>query len=151
MRPTSSQPNVNFVGQAHFLTRASGYLQTIGALSWVTIATTVYYELVKLRLAKLGLTIASALDGCEAVALVKTTRYDLILMDIQMPNLNGVQATRQIRQLPNGLHVPILATPANANSQERGQYFEAGMTGFIAKPFVTAELLDAVYRWVNPP
>jgi CheY-like chemotaxis protein len=68
-----------------------------------------------------------------------------------MPNLDGVQATRQIRQLPNGSDVPILATTANVNSQERGQYLEAGMTGFIAKPFVTAELLDAVCRLVNPP
>lgn len=107
-------------------------------------------ELVQLRLAQLGLNITCAQDGLEAVALVKTKKYDLILMDIQMPNLDGVQATRQIRQLSNGLDVAILATTADPPAQMRAHYLVAGMSGFISKPFVGAELLEAVSRWVNP-
>lgn len=107
-------------------------------------------ELVKLRLAKLGLSITSAQDGSEAVALVKINKYDLILMDIQMPILNGLLATRLIRQLPNGLDVPILATTAHPSPQDRAEYLEAGMTGVISKPFVSTELSEAVSRWIDP-
>ena len=108
-------------------------------------------ELVKLRLAKLGLNITSAQDGIEAVALVRTQNFSLILMDIQMPNLDGVQATRQIRQLPNGIGKPILATTANPTALQCEHYLEAGVTGFIVKPFAAADLLEAVYRWIEPP
>jgi two-component system sensor histidine kinase/response regulator len=107
-------------------------------------------ELVKLRLAKLGLHITCAHDGNEAVALVKTQKYDLILMDVQMPNLDGVQATRQIRQLPNGFDVPILASTGSPSAQQRAHCLDAGMTDFIGKPFVESELLEAVLMWINP-
>ena len=107
--------------------------------------------LVKLRIAKLGLNITSAQDGSEAVDWVKIKKFDLILMDIQMPRLDGVQATRLIRQLPYGVDVPILATTGNPSEQQCANYLEAGMNGFIAKPFIASELLDAVLTWINPP
>lgn len=107
-------------------------------------------ELVKLHLDKFGIDVIGAQDGCEAVELVKAEKYNLILMDIQMPNLDGVQATRQIRQLPNGSDVPILATNGSPSASQRVHYLDAGMTGFIAKPFVASELLEAVFRWINP-
>ena len=107
-------------------------------------------ELVKLRLAKLCFSITSAQDGMEALAWVQIQKFDLILMDIQMPGLDGVQATRQIRQLSNGFDVPILATSASPTAQERALYLDAGMTGFVCKPFVATELLEAVRWWIAP-
>ena len=106
-------------------------------------------EIAKLRLERLGVEVASAQDGLEAVDMVKVRQFDLILMDIQMPNLDGVQATRQIRRLPMGRDVPILATTSNPSGLERTSYLEAGMTGFIAKPFKAPELTDAVKTWIK--
>ncbi len=108
-------------------------------------------ELVRLRLESPGFIIDSAHDGGVAVAKVRAHRYDLIMMDIQMPVMDGLEATRLVRQLPNGATVAILASTASQGQEQRQNCMDAGMTGFITKPFTGAALLDAVIRWVNPP
>jgi two-component system sensor histidine kinase/response regulator len=83
--------------------------------------------------------------GRAAVQAVAAKRYDVVLMDVQMPELDGVAATREIRSSGNGL--PIIAMTAHAMAGDRERCIEAGMTGYIAKPFRPHELFAAVEGW----
>jgi CheY-like chemotaxis protein len=90
----------------------------------------------------------SANDGVEAVAAVERARYDLVLMDMQMPRMDGLSATRNIRALANGKRLPILALTANAFVEDRQQCHEAGMNDFLAKPIDPSVLYDAMLMWL---
>src|SRR3989440_2771091 len=83
-------------------------------------------------------------NGREAVDAVGAERYDLVLMDIQMPEMDGFEATAQIRALPQGATLPIIALTAHALSGERERCLERGMTGYLAKPFKAHELFAVV-------
>jgi two-component system, sensor histidine kinase and response regulator len=102
-------------------------------------------------LGKLGYSPDSATDGFEAVAAALATRYDLILMDCQMPGMDGFEATRRLRSSEKGSHrhVPIVALTANAMSTDRDRCLEAGMDDYLAKPLRPGALRDAVSRWVG--
>ncbi|WP_255406941.1 response regulator [Ideonella sp. A 288] len=91
----------------------------------------------------------TACDGAEAVRLAQARRFDAILMDVRMPTLDGVEATRQIRSLPAQGHVPILAVTANAFSEDRAQCLAAGMNGFIPKPVEARVLFEALLDWLD--
>src|SRR5438105_745102 len=83
-------------------------------------------------------------NGREAVDAVGAERYDLVLMDIQMPEMDGFEATAQIRALPQGGALPIIALTAHALSGERERCLERGMSGYLAKPFKAHELFAVV-------
>jgi hypothetical protein len=93
-----------------------------------------------------GLHVALANDGIEAVELVARQPVDVILMDMQMPRLDGPDATRRIRQIPHAATVPIIALTANAFEQDRERCMAAGMDGFITKPIQAESLFAAVLR-----
>jgi signal transduction histidine kinase/ActR/RegA family two-component response regulator len=96
----------------------------------------------------LGYHVESATNGSEAVNAVKSSRYDMIFMDIQMPEMDGLEATRQIRELDiesNG--VPIVAITANTQVSDRDACIESGMNDFIAKPFVKKQLVALLERY----
>ena len=102
--------------------------------------------LIATLLEKWGYEVTLVADGAEAVTACAATRFDLILMDVQMPNLDGLAATARIRELEvaTGQRTPILALTANAFATDRERCLQAGMDGFIAKPFMPAELFAAV-------
>jgi CheY-like chemotaxis protein len=93
-------------------------------------------------LADVGLGVDLANDGLAALDLARDNDYDLILMDMQMPRMNGTDAVRAIRALPGYAHTPILALTANAFAEDRRCCLEAGMSDFISKP-ADPELLYA--------
>jgi CheY-like chemotaxis protein len=90
-------------------------------------------------------------DGAEAIAAARRRRYDVVLMDCQMPRIDGFEAAAEIRKLPGaaGL-VPIIAVTANAMNGDRERCLSAGMTGYLAKPIRLRELADAL-GGLRPP
>jgi CheY-like chemotaxis protein len=102
-------------------------------------------------LRKLGLTPELACNGLEASAAALARPFDLILMDCQMPEMDGFEATRLIREREGSRRVPILAMTANAMAGDRERCLEAGMDDYLAKPIAILDLKDALLRWLPPP
>jgi CheY-like chemotaxis protein len=97
----------------------------------------------RLILERLGCRVDLAANGVEALRMVETFRYELILMDVQMPEMDGFEATRAIRALPGPAGaVPIVAMTASVMQEDRDRVLECGMTGFMPKPV----RLDSVRR-----
>ena len=105
-------------------------------------------ELACILLEDKGLSIDIANDGEEAIAMVKAKTYDLILMDVQMPVMGGLEATRCIRQLANGQQIPIIAMTATAFEDDQNNCFAAGMNSFLGKPIDPAILYSELARWL---
>ncbi|MDQ8164840.1 MAG: response regulator [Gemmatimonadota bacterium] len=102
------------------------------------------------RLKKLGFRLRVARNGQEALDAVEQFPFDLVLMDCQMPVMDGYEATKHIRSHsdPNIAAVPIIAMTANAMSGERERCLEAGMNDFVTKPFDDLQFLTALQRWL---
>ena len=95
-----------------------------------------------------GLDVDTAFDGQEAVEMARAGRYDLILMDMQMPVMDGLAASRAIRALPELRDTPIIAMTANAFGEDRTACLEAGMNDHVAKPVDPTLLYDTLQRWL---
>ncbi|ACA17122.1 multi-sensor hybrid histidine kinase [Methylobacterium sp. 4-46] len=107
-------------------------------------------DLARAVLEKGGHSVDVANDGLEAIAAVQVNRYDLVLMDVQMPGMDGVTATRHIRALrPPVCTIPIIAMTANVLPSQVAEFRAAGMNDHLGKPFRREELHAVIERWIN--
>jgi len=107
-------------------------------------------EIVEALLREAGFRVDLADDGAQAVRRVQANRYDLVLMDIQMPVMDGLTATAEIRRLPGLAGLPILAMTAGGLDSDRALCLAAGINGHILKPFDSGALWKELFRWVRP-
>ena len=101
-------------------------------------------------LRRAGLQVTLADNGLEAVEWIKRERFDAVLMDMQMPVMDGLQATRLARALPQGAVMPIIAMTASAMQQDRDECLAAGMDDHIPKPIDPQLLVSTLLRWIRP-
>jgi CheY-like chemotaxis protein len=97
-------------------------------------------------LERLGCRIDVANDGAEAIAMIEKFEYDVVFMDVQMPNLDGLEATRRLRQSERGARVYVVAMTANAMQGDRERCLDAGMDDYVPKPVTPDNLRQALDR-----
>lgn len=109
-------------------------------------------KLAKAMLAKIGLTVEVANNGEEALALTAWQAFDIVLMDCQMPVMDGYQATAALRrrEAEGGARLPVVAMTANAMEGDREQCLAAGMDDYLAKPYSRLQLEQVLKRWLKP-
>jgi CheY-like chemotaxis protein len=108
-------------------------------------------KVISRMLEKLGIRSDVAANGREAVAMVKMLPYDLVFMDCQMPEMNGYDATVEIRRKESAdRRVTIVAMTAQATTDSRAQCMESGMDDFVSKPVVVEELINVLTKWAVP-
>ena len=101
-------------------------------------------------LEKAGLRVCIAGHGGEAIQWLQKERFAAVLMDLQMPEMDGFEATRRIRQLPGCANLPIIAMTAAAMQHDRETCLDAGMNDHIAKPINPRELINTLLHWIEP-
>jgi CheY-like chemotaxis protein len=106
-------------------------------------------EVAKELLRAAGCEVDVADNGRRAIEMARTGGYDLILMDVQMPELDGIEASRQIRAMSGLSRIPIIAMTANAFAEDRAACLAAGMNDHVAKPVHAATLYDTLARWLS--
>ena len=105
---------------------------------------------VRAQLRLVGLEADEAEDGLRALEMANRADYDLILMDVQMPTLDGLEATRQIRTINRYRNIPIIALTADAFNADRQRVMDAGMSDHLAKPLRASQLYAALAQWLAP-
>jgi PAS domain S-box-containing protein len=108
-------------------------------------------EVVQELLRGVGFMVDSASQGHEAVTMASRQAYDLVLMDVQMPVMDGLEATRAIRRLPGWAATPILAMTANAFDEDRSRCLDAGMSDYLTKPVAPKVLFARIIKWLPRP
>ncbi len=108
-------------------------------------------EIATAVLGRTGAVVDTACDGLDALAQCRCNRYDMVLLDLQMPHMDGLQTARLLRTQAHTAHVPILAITANAFPEVRRDCLEAGMDDFVTKPFAPGALQALVIHWLSQP
>lgn len=110
-------------------------------------------KVVMFTLAKLNCDITAVNNGADALDHFKNNSYDLVLMDIMLPDMNGYQITVEIRKYEEAnateKNVPIVALTANTYDNDKVKCMEAGMNGYLAKPFTSMQLLSTVEKYME--
>jgi PAS domain S-box-containing protein len=107
-------------------------------------------EVTKLLLEGIGMSVDSAFDGKEALKKIKDNPYHLVLMDIQMPEMDGYEASKAIRDDSANDHLPIIAMTANAFQDEKDKSIVCGMNGYLTKPVEPRLLYEMLIKWIEP-
>jgi CheY-like chemotaxis protein/anti-sigma regulatory factor (Ser/Thr protein kinase) len=102
-------------------------------------------------LARRSLDVVCVSDGLAAIRAASASRYDLILMDLQMPGMDGFQTAHRLRELPGHRKTPVLAVTANCSSDYRDLCIQHGMQGFLSKPVQSSELVQTVEKYLSAP
>ncbi|MBI9088366.1 MAG: response regulator [Desulfobacterium sp.] len=97
-----------------------------------------------------GIRVDTAKNGLQAIAAIAEKEFDLVLMDIQMPELDGLEATRRLRRLPEYALLPIVAMTAHAIAGDRKKSMDAGMDDHVTKPIDPDELMNVLLQWIKP-
>ena len=105
-------------------------------------------QIIRDLMTSVGYELIEAVDGIEGVAAAEREKPDLILMDIQLPGIDGYEATRRIRAIPEMAKVPIIAVTSYALSGDEAKTREAGCDGYVAKPFSPRQLLAKVREFL---
>jgi len=103
-------------------------------------------EVVKLALKLAGFEVSQAKDGVEGLKMAQTKQYDLVLADLNMPNMDGIELIRALRATPEYKAVPILMLTTESDLVRRHEGKAAGATGWVVKPFLPDRLVEAVNR-----
>ena len=103
-------------------------------------------QMVSFTLKGAGYDVEQATDGVEALELAKSDQFDLVLSDVNMPNMDGITLTRELRSLPSYKFTPILVLTTEAGGDKKQEGKSAGATGWIVKPFNPDQLLNTVKR-----
>ncbi len=106
-------------------------------------------KVVSAMLRKMGLQVSIVNDGKQALEAWRESRFDLILMDCRMPEMDGYSATQRIRSEEAGEHTPVIALTANVTEMDRQRCLDAGMDDFISKPFTIQELQSILAKWLD--
>lgn len=106
-------------------------------------------RLVRKILSAQGYSVLEAEDGHTGVNIARAEVPDLILMDINIPGMDGIEATRRIKSAPETAHIPVIALTANAMRGDRERFLAAGCDGYLPKPISTADLLEVVRHYVG--
>lgn len=103
-------------------------------------------QMVVFTLKGAGYDVTEASDGAEALKIAKTKAFNLVLTDVNMPNLDGISLTRELRKLPNYKFTPILTLTTESTPEKKQEGKAAGATGWIVKPFNPEQLLSTIKR-----
>jgi PAS domain S-box-containing protein len=129
---------------------AQGRNELAGARILLVEDNAINQELASELLSRAGIVVTIAADGQEALEALQRESFDGVLMDCQMPVMDGYTATRLLRQRPEWKDLPVIAMTANAMAGDREKAIEAGMNDHIAKPVRVDELFRTLARWVGP-
>ena len=144
--------NVNPGGQRSSAAPAEGILQRLLGLRGKRILLVedneINQQVARELLEDSGLVVDVACDGQVALASVQRSDYDLVFMDMQMPVMDGLAATRAIRKIPRLAQLPVVAMTANAMEQDRRRCIDAGMNDAVIKPIDPQQLWEALLRWI---
>jgi len=103
-------------------------------------------QMVSFTLERAGYDVMQACDGVEALELAKKESVDLVLTDVNMPNMDGIDLIKELRNLPDYIHTPILTLTTEGGSDKKQLGREAGATGWILKPFNPEVLVDTIAK-----
>lgn len=106
-------------------------------------------RLVRKMLSAAGYDMLEAMDGSSGLEMAQAKRPDLILMDINLPDIDGVQVTAMIKANPTLRHIPVVALTANAMFGDRERFLDAGCDGYLAKPVSRKELLETIETFLK--
>jgi two-component system, cell cycle response regulator DivK len=106
-------------------------------------------RLVRKILGTVGYSMIEAIDGISGIASIEDSRPDLILMDVNLPDIDGLEVTRKVKAIPHLSHIPIIALTANAMYGDRERCLAAGCDGYVAKPVARRELINVVQHFLG--